>query len=50
LLAGRRHGRASPAIRAASWYESYGSLPLLDAPLWLVLPLAKGADALERDL
>ena len=34
--------------RAARWYESYGALPLLDAPLSLVLPLAVAADALKR--
>ncbi len=34
--------------RAAMWYASYGALPLLDAPLSLVLPLATAADALKR--
>jgi GNAT superfamily N-acetyltransferase len=34
--------------RAARWYESYGALPMLDAPLSLVLPLATAANALER--
>jgi GNAT superfamily N-acetyltransferase len=34
--------------RAADWYESYGALRLLDAPLVLVLPLATAADALSR--
>ena len=34
--------------RAARWYESYGALPKLDAPLSLVLPLATAADALKR--
>ena len=34
--------------RAARWYESYGALPMLDAPLSLVLPLATAADALKR--
>jgi GNAT superfamily N-acetyltransferase len=34
--------------RAARWYESYGALRLLDAPLSLVLPLAVAADALKR--
>jgi GNAT superfamily N-acetyltransferase len=34
--------------RAARWYEGYGALPLLDAPLSLVLPLAVAADALRR--
>jgi GNAT superfamily N-acetyltransferase len=34
--------------RAALWYQSYGALPMLDAPLSLVLPLATAADALKR--
>jgi GNAT superfamily N-acetyltransferase len=34
--------------RAARWYASCGALPLLDAPLSLVLPLAVAADALRR--
>jgi GNAT superfamily N-acetyltransferase len=34
--------------RAAQWYADYGALPLLDAPLSLVLPLAVAADALKR--
>jgi GNAT superfamily N-acetyltransferase len=34
--------------RTAQWYASYGALPLLDAPLSLVLPLAVAADALQR--
>jgi GNAT superfamily N-acetyltransferase len=34
--------------RAARWYESYGALPLIDAPLSLVLPLAVAADAMRR--
>jgi GNAT superfamily N-acetyltransferase len=34
--------------RAAQWYAGYGALPLLDAPLSLVLPLAIAADALDR--
>jgi len=34
--------------RAARWYESYGALPMLDASLSLVLPLAVAADALKR--
>ena len=33
--------------RAASWYASYGALPLLDAPLTLVLPLATIASLLK---
>ena len=31
--------------RAARWYETYGALPLLDARLALILPLAVAADA-----
>ncbi len=34
--------------RAARWYESYGAVALLDAPLSLVLPLAVAIDALKR--
>lgn len=34
--------------RAAQWYAGYGALPMLDAPLSLVLPLAVAADALKR--
>jgi len=34
--------------RVAQWYAGYGALPLLDAPLSLVLPLAVAADALKR--
>jgi GNAT superfamily N-acetyltransferase len=33
--------------RAAQWYESYGAVATLDAPLSLVLPLAVAANALE---
>jgi GNAT superfamily N-acetyltransferase len=33
---------------AASWYSARGALPLLDAPLSLVLPLALAADAMAR--
>jgi GNAT superfamily N-acetyltransferase len=33
--------------RAATWYASYGALPLTDAPLSLVLPLATVQAALE---
>jgi GNAT superfamily N-acetyltransferase len=33
--------------RAATWYESYGALPLLDAPLSLMLPLATVKAALQ---
>jgi GNAT superfamily N-acetyltransferase len=35
---------------AARWYESHGALPLLDAPLSLVLPLATAADAIKRGI
>lgn len=31
--------------RAASWYASYGAVPLADAPLSLILPLAVAAQA-----
>ncbi len=34
--------------RAALWYRSYGAVPLDDAPLSLVLPLAVAADAIDR--
>jgi GNAT superfamily N-acetyltransferase len=34
--------------RAAQWYAGYGAVPLLDAPLSLVLPFAVAADALKR--
>jgi GNAT superfamily N-acetyltransferase len=34
--------------RVAQWYASYGALPLQDAPLSLVLPLAVAVDALRR--
>ena len=33
--------------RAARWYASYGAIPLLDAPLSLLLPLATVQKALE---
>jgi len=33
--------------RAAKWYESFGAVPLTDAPLTLVLPLKTIADAVE---
>jgi len=33
--------------RVAAWYASYGALPLLDAPLSLLLPLATVAAALK---
>jgi GNAT superfamily N-acetyltransferase len=32
----------------AQWYASYGAVPLLDAPLSLVLPFGMAADALKR--
>jgi GNAT superfamily N-acetyltransferase len=34
--------------RVAAWYASYGAMPLLDAPLTLLLPLATIQDALKR--
>lgn len=34
--------------RAAKWYASYGAMPLLDAPLTLVLPLATIETALKK--
>jgi predicted N-acetyltransferase YhbS len=33
--------------RAAKWYSSYGAIPLADAPLSLLLPLATVQIALE---
>jgi GNAT superfamily N-acetyltransferase len=33
--------------RVAAWYQSYGALPLLDAPLSLLLPLTTVAAALK---
>jgi GNAT superfamily N-acetyltransferase len=33
--------------RAAKWYSSYGAVPLIDAPLSLLLPLATIETALE---
>jgi hypothetical protein len=33
--------------RAAKWYASYGAVPLVDAPLSLLLPLATVQRALE---
>ncbi len=35
---------------AAGWYESYGAVPLLDAPRSLVLPFAVAVDALRRGI
>jgi len=35
--------------RVAGWYASYGAVPLLDAPLTLVLPLATIEAALKRE-
>lgn len=61
LSAGRRCLRASQEVggmallidakneRAAQWYVSYGALPLLDAPLSLLLPLATIHKALEAE-
>ena len=34
--------------RVAGWYTSYGAVPLLDAPLCLMLPLATIAAALKK--
>ena len=36
--------------KVASWYASYGSLPLLDAPLTLLLPLATIETALRKSM
>ena len=33
--------------RVASWYASYGAVPMLDAPLSLLLPLTTVAAALK---
>jgi len=33
--------------RASAWYASYGALPLLDAPLYLLLPLRTVEAALK---
>jgi hypothetical protein len=60
LSAGRRCLRAATEVggvallidakneRAAKWYSSYGAIPLADAPLSLLLPLATVQAALER--
>jgi GNAT superfamily N-acetyltransferase len=59
LAAGRRCLLASAEVggvamlidagndRVAAWYESYGALPLLDAPLSLLLPLTTVEAALK---
>jgi hypothetical protein len=59
LLAGRRCLLASAEVggvamlidakneRVAKWYASYGALPLLDAPLSLLLPLSTVEAALK---
>ena len=59
LCAGRRCLHASQEVGGvamlvdaknegvAKWYASYGALPLLDAPLSLLLPLATIQQALE---
>jgi GNAT superfamily N-acetyltransferase len=59
LAAGRRCLRVATEVggvallidakseRAANWYASYGAVPLADAPLSLVLPLATIQAALE---
>ena len=60
LAAGRRCLLASAEVggvvlvidaknkRVAEWYASYGAVPLLDAPLFLVLPLATIETALKK--
>jgi GNAT superfamily N-acetyltransferase len=60
LAAGRRCLRASAEVggialvidakndRAAAWYASYGAMPLLDAPLTLLLPLTTIEAALKH--
>jgi GNAT superfamily N-acetyltransferase len=53
LLAAREVGGAALLIdakneRAAKWYSSYGAVPLADAPLSLLLPLATIQDALRK--
>jgi GNAT superfamily N-acetyltransferase len=60
LAAGRRCLLASAEVggvvlvidakneRVATWYASYGAVPLLDAPLSLLLPLATIKTALKR--
>jgi len=60
LAAGRRCLAASAEVggvvividakneRVAGWYSSYGAVPLLDAPLSLLLPLATIEAALRR--
>ena len=60
LAAGRRSLLASAEVggvvlvidakneRVAGWYVSYGALPLLDAPLTLLLPLATIEAALKK--
>jgi GNAT superfamily N-acetyltransferase len=60
LAAGRRCLLASAEVggvvlvidakneRVAGWYASYGAVPLLDAPLTLMLPLATIAAALKK--
>jgi hypothetical protein len=60
LAAGRRCLLASAEVggvvlvidakneKAAGWYAGYGAVPLLDAPLSLVLPLATLEAALKK--
>ena len=60
LAAGRRCLLASAEVggvvlvidakneRVAGWYAGYGAVPLLDAPLSLLLPLATIEDALKK--
>jgi GNAT superfamily N-acetyltransferase len=59
LAAGRRCVRAATEVggvallidakneRVAAWYQGYGAMPLLDAPLSLLLPLATMEEALK---
>ena len=52
VLAAREVGGVALLIdaksdRAANWYASYGAVPLVDAPLSLLLPLATLQKALE---
>jgi GNAT superfamily N-acetyltransferase len=53
LLAAEQVGGVALVIdakndRVAAWYASFGAVPLLDAPLTLMLPLATIQSALER--
>jgi GNAT superfamily N-acetyltransferase len=60
LAAGRRCIRAAAEVggvallidakneRVATWYSAFGAVPLTDAPLGLLLPLATVQDALQK--